>query len=146
MAEASRKPDAGLVASLHEIIATLPGAVPRKMFGCDCFFIGGHCAAGIWRDSAILKLTADDARAITKLPGVTPFMPAEGKPMGGWYVLPHALAREPATLRLWVERAAVLAASSPPKVPKAAAKKSAVVAKAAPVSAKAAKNKRKPGP
>lgn len=133
----SKKPDPVLVEELRTIMASIPDATPRMMFGCDCFFVHGHCAGGIWRDAAIFKLAADDAAAFLKLPGTTPFSPGPKMTMSGWYVLPHALASNPATLRTWTERAAVFAASLPAKVPKA--KRPAATKKAVPTKAAATK-------
>ncbi len=136
--ESAKKPDPALVATLHDIISEIPGATPRKMFGCDCFFLNGHCAGGIWRDSAIFKLPPHDAKALLKLPGTTPFSPGPTMTMSGWYVLPNALAADPKTLRTWTERAAVNAASLPPKLPKPPKVAKATKPAAAPKQAKQA--------
>jgi TfoX/Sxy family transcriptional regulator of competence genes len=120
------KPSTGLVQQFKAVLAGLPRAEPRKMFGYDCFFVNGNFAAGLWQDTCVFKLSEADGKKLLAL-GARPFAPMKGRAMKGWYEAPEDVAHDPDALEHWCARALDFAALAPPKLrktrKKAAAKK-----------------------
>jgi TfoX/Sxy family transcriptional regulator of competence genes len=116
------KPSPGLVQLFKAVVAGLPRAEPRKMFGYDCFFVNGNFAAGLWQDTCVFKLSAADGERILKQ-GARPFAPMKGRVMKGWYEAPEDVAHDPEALESWCARAFDFAAAAAPKQRKATAKK-----------------------
>jgi hypothetical protein len=72
-----------------ELTAQIPNAKPGKMFGALCVKMpNGKAGAMFWRDFLVVKISGDTLEDAQKLSGVSVFTPAEGRPMGGWYVIP----------------------------------------------------------
>lgn len=114
------KPSPGLIEEFKEAIGPIRDGQPRKMFGYDCVFVNGNFAAGLWRNTAVFKLSAADGARITAEAGAIPFAPMKGRPMKDWYEVPEAVSHDAEQLTEWCARAATFARSLPPKAPKAA--------------------------
>lgn len=114
------KPSPGLVEEFKAAIAPIRDAQPRKMFGYDCVFVNGNFAAGLWRNTAVFKLSAEDGARISAEAGANPFAPMKGRPMKDWYEAPEAVSHDAEQLTEWCARAAAFARSLPPKAPKVA--------------------------
>ena len=114
------KPSPGLVEEFKAAIGLIRDAQPRRMFGYDCVFVNGNFAAGLWRNTAVFKLSAEDGARITAEAGAIPFAPMKGRPMKGWYEAPEAVSHDAEQLAEWCARAAAFARSLPPKSPKVA--------------------------
>jgi hypothetical protein len=54
---------AALIAEL-EAVRAQPQVRPRKMFGYDALFVNGNIAVGLWQNSRVVKLAADDQAAL----------------------------------------------------------------------------------
>ncbi|MBY0233213.1 MAG: TfoX/Sxy family protein [Gemmataceae bacterium] len=103
--------DATLAARLRPLLPS-EGSEEKRMFGGLCFFLNGHIVLGVWGESLIVRLGADEAEASLRDARVKPFAPA-GKAMTGWVlVAPEALADE---LPDWVRLAVRFNATLPPK-------------------------------
>jgi TfoX/Sxy family transcriptional regulator of competence genes len=101
----------------------IPGAQGRKMFGYESFFINGNFAAGLWQNTAVFKLSEEDAAAFMKIKGAKPFAPMKGRVMSHWYEAPEELAKDSKKLAAWCSRAAEFAANLPLKKKKESKKK-----------------------
>jgi TfoX/Sxy family transcriptional regulator of competence genes len=112
------KPSSGLVQQFKAVVAGLPRAEPRKMFGYDCFFVNGNFAAGLWQDTCVFKLSDADGAKLLEL-GAQPFAPMKGRAMKGWYEAPEEIAHDAEALDHWCKRALAFAADAPPKLKKA---------------------------
>jgi TfoX/Sxy family transcriptional regulator of competence genes len=113
------KPSAGLVAEFKAVVAQLPRAEPRKMFGYDAAFVNGNMAVGLWANTCVLKLAEADRERLLKLGHAVPFMPGKNVKMGAWLELSEELAHDPEELLAWSARAIDYVATLPPKTLKA---------------------------
>lgn len=112
-----RKPDEALVRLLDETISGLEFDQPvdyRPMFGCPAYFTGGNMFAGVWQETVMLRLPEAERAAATAAGG-GPFEPMPGRTMREYVALPAGMVADPAEAAGWVRKAAVYAASLPPK-------------------------------
>jgi TfoX/Sxy family transcriptional regulator of competence genes len=114
------KPSPGLIAEFKAAAATVPDGQPRKMFGYDAVFVNGKCAAGLWKNTCVLKLSDEDGERLVRETGAIPFAPMKGRMMSGWYEATEALAHDAEQLTEWCQKAAAFVRSLPPKEKKAA--------------------------
>lgn len=110
------KPSARAKAVFREIVAELPGAEAKPMFGNLGAFVNGNMFMGLFGEDVGLKLD-DPARAELVALGGGPFGPSE-RPMSGYTTLPWVWMEQRLATSTWVERAHAYVASLPPKVPK----------------------------
>jgi hypothetical protein len=106
-----------LVERFRAVLDRHPEAERRQMFGYPAAFIGGNMATGLFAESWIVRLPAedlDDARTR----GAADFEPMPGRPMKGFVAIPAADVGDDERISAWVERGLAHAASMPPKVPK----------------------------
>jgi TfoX/Sxy family transcriptional regulator of competence genes len=113
------KPSPGLIAEFKAVMAELPRAQPRKMFGYDALFVNGNMAVGLWANTCVLKLTEADREKLLKRGQAVPFMPTGSGKMGVWVELSEELAHDPEELLAWSARAVDYVATLPPKQAKA---------------------------
>ena len=114
------KPSPGLIAEFKAVVAQLPLAVPRKMFGYDAAFVNGNMAIGLWQNTCVVKLSERDGAKLLARGHAQPFAPTNGRVMSGWLELSEELAHDPEELLAWAERALAYVASLPPKPTKVA--------------------------
>jgi TfoX/Sxy family transcriptional regulator of competence genes len=113
-----------LTSRFADLLAGIPDAVPRKMFGYLAGFTNGNMFAGIFQDSIVVKLPEPDRLALQKAGG-KPFEPMPGRVMREYVVVPPAVLSSPIQMKRWLEKARDFAAALPPKgANKSAAKKS----------------------
>jgi TfoX/Sxy family transcriptional regulator of competence genes len=112
------KPSAGLIAEFKVVQAELREAEPRKMFGYDALFVNGNMAVGLWQNTCVLKLAAEDQAKLLSAGHATPFMPMPGRAMSSWLELSEELANDPEELLAWSRRAVSFVATLPPKARK----------------------------
>jgi TfoX/Sxy family transcriptional regulator of competence genes len=113
------KPSPGLIAEFKAVVAQLPRAQPRKMFGYDAAFVNGNMAVGLWANTCVLKLAEADREQLLKRGHAVPFMPGKNMKMGAWLELSEELANDPEELLAWSARAIDYVATLPPKALKA---------------------------
>jgi TfoX/Sxy family transcriptional regulator of competence genes len=112
-----RRPDPDLVRFIDETISGLEFDQPvayRPMFGCPAYFTSGNLFAGVWQETLMLRLGADDRAAIAARGG-RPFEPIPGRKMKEYVALPPDVVADPELTRTWLLRAAAYAASLPPR-------------------------------
>jgi TfoX/Sxy family transcriptional regulator of competence genes len=107
-----------MVALFQRLVGTLPGAEVRKMFGYPSGFVNGNLFTGLFDDYMMIRLSPDDLKAFSKIEGVRPFAPMQGRPMREYAVVPPALLKSDAELFEWLGKAYDYAKSLPAKKPK----------------------------
>ena len=108
------KSSPALVARFDAVAARHPAAQRRKMFGYPALFVGGNYATGLYEESWVVRLAADDLDALLASGGEG-FSPMPGRSMKGWAALPAHVVADDDALDRWLERALAFAASLPPK-------------------------------
>ena len=101
-----------------EMLAAFPLIQKRRMFGYPCAFFQGQMFAGLFQDSFVLRLSAEDRAQFLQLDGTLPFEPMPGRPMKEYVVLPERLLTQEESLHCWLEKAFAYAGSLPAKEPK----------------------------
>lgn len=105
-----------LVKIFEDVIATVPGAQPRKMFGYPAAFVHGQMFTGVFQDRLFVRLS-ESGRAELAKHGGRPFEPMPGRPMREYAEVPSSVLRSRPALAGWVRRAFDYAASLPAKGP-----------------------------
>jgi TfoX/Sxy family transcriptional regulator of competence genes len=105
-----------LVKTFEEVMAAVPGAQPRKMFGYPAAFVNGQMFTGVFQDRLFVRLP-EAGRAELVKQGGRPFEPMPGRPMREYAEVPPAVLRSMPALAGWVRRAFAYASSLPPKGP-----------------------------
>ena len=108
------KSSAELVARFDAVAARHPDAQRRKMFGYPALFVGGNYATGLYEESWVVRLAADDLEALLAAGGEG-FSPMPGRSMKGWASLPAEVVADDAALDGWLGKAFAFAASLPAK-------------------------------
>ena len=103
-----------LIERFAAILDGFPQAARRKMFGYPAAFIGGNMATGLFADTWVVRLSANEIEA-ARAAGAGSFEPMPGKPMKAFVVIPAADVADDTAIRAWVERGIAFAASLPPK-------------------------------
>lgn len=106
-----------LIRRFDKALESIPEATPRKMFGYPAAFINGQLFAGLFGESMMLRLNADDRAKIEKK-GARPFEPMPGRVMKEYVVVPESILESPRQLNTWLGKALAYARSLPPKTPK----------------------------
>jgi TfoX/Sxy family transcriptional regulator of competence genes len=112
------KPSAGLIAEFKAVLAELPRAEPRKMFGYDAAFVHGNMAVGLWRDTCVIKVADADQKKLIEAGQAQPFAPMTGRVMSGWVELSVELSHDPEELVAWAQRAIDYVSTLPPNAAK----------------------------
>ena len=107
-----------LVAVFGQIVAAMPMAEPRKMFGYPAAFANGQMFANLFGDNFILRLPEAERAAFIQQYRSHQFEPMPGRPMREYVVVPPALLKSGAELDGWLGKAAAYAQSLPPKAAK----------------------------
>ncbi len=98
--------DAGLVERVADALQSLggrgAGARQKTMFGGRGFLLGRTTFAIVWDDGLLVKTTRDDYAEALAEPGVVPFAPDGGRPMGQWVVVPAERVADDPDLARWL--------------------------------------------
>ncbi len=109
------RPSPQAVVALFERVAPAgPNVTRRKMFGFPAAFVTGNLCCGTFNDRIMLRLP-EDARAELGALGGTPFEPMPGRPMNGYVAVGLHVFADESALHTWLERAATLTRTLPPK-------------------------------
>lgn len=98
-------------------MAGLAGVEPKRLFGCDGYFVGGNIFGMVWKEGR-LGLRLEDASAWAELAsaeGAEPWS-VDGRVMRHWVLLPVAWHRSSVSLKAWSRRAWAAAAAKPERV------------------------------
>jgi TfoX/Sxy family transcriptional regulator of competence genes len=104
-----------LIARFDAVAARFPEAERRKMFGYPALFVGGNLVTGLFADRWMIRLGADDLRAMLEMPGGGPFEPMAGKAMKGYATVPKAVMADDSQLDHWVRRSIAFGGTLPAK-------------------------------
>ena len=106
--------DESLAGRIRGILARRKGVEERRMFGGVGFLLNGNMCVGVWKDSLVARLGAEQGEEAMREPYVKAF-DITGKAMKGWVLVgPHAVTDED-QLSDWVQRAARFVATLPAK-------------------------------
>lgn len=116
-----KKAPEALVKVFNHVLAAVPGAQHRTMFGYPAGFVNGNMFTGVFADRMFLRLSPDGMAGVIRLGG-KPFETMRGRPMRAYVEIPDEIVKSPAKLRAWMLRAYEYTQSLPPKS-KASAKR-----------------------
>ena len=103
-----------LAERIRQRLARRKNVEAKKMFGGVGFLLNGNMCVGVWKDSLIVRLVADQADEALKEPHVKPF-DITGKPMKGWLlVAPEGLEGDE-ELADWIRRSVKFVGKFPAK-------------------------------
>ena len=105
----------GLVAQFEAAAERFPSAQRRKMFGYPALFVGGNLVTGLFADTWMIRLAADDLTELLALPGAAPFSPMPGRTMKGYATIPGDVVADDAALDGWLTRAIEFGKTLPAK-------------------------------
>lgn len=114
-----KRAPAGLVRRFEDVIRGFPQAKPRKMFGYPAAFVNGNMMAGLFQDSMMVRLSADDLVAFREATGAALFEPMPGRVMREYAVVPSSVVKSDAKLRRVLADALRYTSSLPAKTAKA---------------------------
>jgi TfoX/Sxy family transcriptional regulator of competence genes len=99
----------------RSLLPEAPGVTQRPMFGQLAGFVNGNMFLCLFGDRIALKVSEDDAAGLLRIKGAEPFVPIEGRPMRGYFVIPEAWHQQPKKAEEWVARSLAFVGSLPPK-------------------------------
>ena len=103
-----------LALRIRHVLTGCRGIVEKKMFGGVGFLLNGNMCVGIWKQSLIVRLSADAGEAALQEPYVVAF-DITGRPMKGWIMVePDGMETEE-QLHNWVRRAVEFVEALPRK-------------------------------
>jgi TfoX/Sxy family transcriptional regulator of competence genes len=108
-----KKAPPDVVAAFEKARPTDPAVMSRPMFGYPSVFVNGNHFAGTFQDKIVVRVGKDPSFAPAKT--AKPFEPMPGRAMGGYVVVPDAIAKSPAKLREWIAQAHGYAKTLPAK-------------------------------
>jgi TfoX/Sxy family transcriptional regulator of competence genes len=105
-----------LKATFDGAMAGLRDVEPKRLFGCDGYFVNGNIFGLVWKEGRLgLRLSDTSKQAeVLALPGAGPWK-AGPMVMRHWVLLPPDWHRKPAVLKLWSRLAYDLASERPEK-------------------------------
>ncbi|MHB1056112.1 MAG: TfoX/Sxy family protein [Thermoleophilia bacterium] len=109
-----RKSPPELVEIYDRVLAKLPAADRRQMFGNPVAFANDNLFTGLHQEQIFVRLPEADRVLIIEAGGV-PFESMAGRVMKEYVVLSQAIVNRPATLVKWVRKSMVYAGALPPK-------------------------------
>lgn len=93
----------------------LPGLERRMMFGCPVATVNGHMCAGLFRNTAFVRLPPSLRRAFADQDEVQPFEPFSGRPLLAYVTLPDAIVEDEVVFAGLLAAACAFTAALPPK-------------------------------
>lgn len=106
--------DESLAARIRETLERTKGVEEKKMFGGICFLLDGNLLVGVWKDSLIARLGADEAEAALREPHVGVF-DITGRPMRNWVLVGPEGVEDDEQLNGWIQRAEEFVGTLPRK-------------------------------
>jgi TfoX/Sxy family transcriptional regulator of competence genes len=107
--------DGILADRVRDVLADEVGVVEKRMFGGVAFLLNGNLACGLYQDSVLVRLPAEEAEVALAEPGVRAFDMVKQRPMRGWVLVGPDACAEDEDLDRWVRRGLAYAGSMPPK-------------------------------
>jgi TfoX/Sxy family transcriptional regulator of competence genes len=97
-------------------LAGLEGVEPKKLFGCDGYFVNGNLFGLVLKEGRLgLRLTQEASRDALLAQAGAEAWDEGNRAMRFWVLLPRALHSRPARLKVWARQAWQQARERPPK-------------------------------
>ena len=93
-----------LAERIRQGLAHKKGVTEKKLFGCFCFLLHGNVCVGVWKQSLLVRVGADEYADALKEPCVREF-DITGKPLTGLVVVDPAGIQTDEQLKDWIQRA-----------------------------------------
>lgn len=93
-----------LAARIRTAIGRKKGIEEKKMFGGVGFLLNGNMLIGVWKDSMIVRLGAEEGDDALRERHVR-FFDITGKPMKGWIMVAAEGVESDDEVKGWVQRA-----------------------------------------
>jgi TfoX/Sxy family transcriptional regulator of competence genes len=92
-----------LALRIRQLLAGRRGIVEKKMFGGVGFLLNGNMCVGVWKQSLIVRLSAEAGEAALQEADVVAF-DITGRPMKGWIMVEPDGVETEEQLRSWMGR------------------------------------------
>jgi TfoX/Sxy family transcriptional regulator of competence genes len=99
---------------IRQLLARRKNIEEKKMFGCIGFLLNGNLLVGVWKDSLIVRVGADNYDDAFLEPHVKEFN-ITGRPMMGWVLVDAEGVEDDDQLSSWVQRALTFVSKLPGK-------------------------------
>jgi TfoX/Sxy family transcriptional regulator of competence genes len=106
--------DEALAQRIRQALSRRKHVEEKKMFGGIGFLRNGNLLVGVWKDSLIVRLGAEEADQALKERHVKEF-DITGRPMKGWVLVEPKGIEDDAQLSVWIQRAVQFVGKLPPK-------------------------------
>jgi hypothetical protein len=106
--------DESLAARIRGILSRRKGLQEKKMFGGLAFLLKGHLCVGVWKDSLVVRLGAEEGDVAMRDPHVKPF-DITGQALKGWILVGPEALEDDDYLGSWVALAVKFVAGLPAK-------------------------------
>jgi TfoX/Sxy family transcriptional regulator of competence genes len=106
--------DEDLAGRIRKAVARKKGITEKKMFGGLGFLLNGNMLVGVWKNSMIVRMNADDSEAALREPHVGVF-DITGKPMKGWLMVAAEGVGDEDAVKRWVKDALKYVSKLPAK-------------------------------
>lgn len=103
-----------LALRIRQVLTGRRGITEKKMFGGVGFLLNGNMCVGIWKQSLIVRLSAEAGGAALQEPNVVAF-DITGRPMRGWIMVEPDGMETDDQLHNWVGRAVEFVETLPRK-------------------------------
>jgi TfoX/Sxy family transcriptional regulator of competence genes len=103
-----------LAERIRRRLARRKGIEHKKMFGGIGFLLNGNMLVGVWKDSLIVRLGADESDQALKEPYVSEFN-ITGRAMKGWVLVAPQAVTDDEPLSGWIQRAVKFVGKLPVK-------------------------------
>ena len=104
-----------LVARFDAALPEHPGIVKKPMFGYSCGFVAGNMFCGLFQDRVLVRIGRTAAGELVAAGRAEPFVPAPGRAMREYVLVPAADANDQDKLAKWLVQALNYGLSVPPK-------------------------------
>jgi hypothetical protein len=96
--------DKSLARRIRSQLARRRNVDEKKMFGCIAFLVKGNAFVGVWKNSLIVRVGAEQYEMALREPDVREFN-ITGRPMRGWILVAPEGIVDDAELADWIDRA-----------------------------------------
>ena len=103
-----------LAQRIRQGLALRKGIEEKKLFGGIGFLLNGNVLVGVWKNSLIVRLGAEEGDEALKEPHVKEF-DITGGPMKGWVLVEPQGVEDDDQLRGWLQRAVKFVGTLPAK-------------------------------
>jgi TfoX/Sxy family transcriptional regulator of competence genes len=107
-----------LVELFNKVVAEVPDAAMRKMFGYPAAFVSGQMFCSLFQDSMMIRLSETDRTSFIEQYKSKLFEPIPGRPMREYVEVPESLINASSKLKAWLLKSVAYASALPPKVAK----------------------------